>query len=188
MLSITGTVSAGDEENPEIEDNGRDIFGSFSFLPQFLFRHIDIESAWFYEENTETDYLYTSLKVTNLRYGFIRAIYSIHWEYNGEHYISGLHTHTNGIFEVYLAGSNNDFVEVEGTFNEDTNIITWKIPKTNIGNPKQGDVLTSTYAWTALRLVNQELNDKISDGELVKDAAPFIQSEYEYGKDYTIQY
>ena len=186
MLPITAI--AGDEENPEIEDNRRDIFGSFSFLPQFFFGHIDIESAWFFEQSTEPDYLIVSLKVTNLRYRYLRAIYSVHWEYNGEYYSTGLHTYSKGVFEAYLAGKDNDRVECEGTFNENKNIVTWKIPKTAVGNPEPGEVLTSTFAWTALRFINEILTIIVSDGELVKDAAPFIQSIYDYGKDYIIQY
>ena len=46
VLPITGTVFAGDEENPEIVD----IIGDTELV------FLDIESAWFYEKIDEPDY------------------------------------------------------------------------------------------------------------------------------------
>ena len=36
--------------------------------------------------------------------------------------------------------------ECFGLFDIDTDIITWKILKSNIGNPQKGDILTNTEA------------------------------------------
>ena len=46
ILPMTGTVMAGDEENPEIEDEAGDALG-----------YLDVLSAWFYENPDEPNYL-----------------------------------------------------------------------------------------------------------------------------------
>ena len=48
ILPITGTVFAGDEEDPEIEDEIKDT----------VWKHFDIVSAWFHENALEPDYLF----------------------------------------------------------------------------------------------------------------------------------
>jgi hypothetical protein len=49
ILPITGTILAGDEEDPEIVDEPDDD----------VFDYLDIISAWFYEKEEEPDYLFT---------------------------------------------------------------------------------------------------------------------------------
>ena len=48
MLSRNGDTVICDD--PEIIDDVEDLFGRFAFLPHSLFSHIDIESAWFFED------------------------------------------------------------------------------------------------------------------------------------------
>jgi hypothetical protein len=48
ILPITGTVFAGDEEDPEIVDEPEDD----------VFDYLDIISAWFYEKAEMPDYLF----------------------------------------------------------------------------------------------------------------------------------
>jgi hypothetical protein len=66
--------------------------------------------------------------------------------------------------------------------------VAFKINKIDIGDPQEGEILTRTYAWTALRFNFEPLCLLLGDGELVKDGAPFIESYDEYGRDYIIQY
>ena len=77
------TAFAGDPENPEIKDELNDT--------DLLF--LDIESAWFYENADEPEFLYTALKVHSLSLK-INAVYSIRWTYNGKEYVAGFDTYT----------------------------------------------------------------------------------------------
>jgi len=67
MLLITTivpiTVLAGDPENPELKDGVGDVLGTW---PQQSLKKIDMEAAWFYEDSSNQDYLYISLKIVDL--------------------------------------------------------------------------------------------------------------------------
>jgi len=60
-------VSAGDEENPEIEDPEDDVLlfamHQMPILGKF-FKHFDIISSWFHEDSDEPDILYITMKCT----------------------------------------------------------------------------------------------------------------------------
>lgn len=177
LIPINGKCILSD---PEIVDEKNDVFGPLAILP-LSFAHIDIISAWFYEDPNEPDYLFTAIKIRNLEYSsLLRAIYSIHWTYNGAQYVAAFHTQFSGNFEQQFAGKYYGGLEpCECSFDLETDTITWKISKSIIGNPKPGDVLTNTFAWTALRFYSSAL------GELAKDYAP---DGALYGKDYIIKY
>ena len=64
----------------------------------------------------------------------------------------------------------------------------FKLKKEYAGNLQQGDILTNTWAWTALRFNFEPMTILFSNGELVKDGAPFIEDNKDYGADYIIQY
>ena len=207
MLTMTfsSIVLAGDENDPEIKDNYNDQFGALVEYPTRMrtrialtllqmdsFDFIDIDSAWFYETELESEYLYTALKLKDLKINSQRAIYTIHWTFNGVAYAVGSHLINNGQNYSCFVGLdkrfNNNWQDADVTFDFDRNIITFKIDKKHIGNPQPGDSLTRTFAWTALRFNFEALSLMFSDGELVKDAAPFIDSYDEYGRNYMIQY
>jgi len=57
ILPITGTVIAGSEEDPEIDDEVPDT-GVFDYL--------DIISAWFFEKGDEPEYLFTQIVLNNI--------------------------------------------------------------------------------------------------------------------------
>ena len=179
---------AGDEENPEISDGERDITGLFGMLFPRFFTHIDITAGWFYENITNPDTLYVALKVKDLEYKKLRAIYSIHWEYNEKPYAAGLHTDSNGAYFIAYTGlfepGNETIYEIETDFNHETNIITWTIPKEYIGNPISGEILELPFAWNGIRFISdtwiQLFMKLFGDSEIAKDWA--------YGHDYTIQY
>jgi len=196
---------AGSKSDPEIKDNYDDQFGALIEYPTRMrtrialtllqmdsFDFIDIDSAWFYEKELESEYLYTALKLKDLEINSQRAIYSIHWTFNGLAYAVGSHLYNNGQNYSCLVGLdkrfNRNWQDAEVTFDFDNDIITFKIDKNHIGNPQPGDYLTKTFAWTALRFNFEALSLIFSDGELVKDIAPFIESSDEYGRNYMIQY
>jgi hypothetical protein len=208
ILPMTGTVLAGDEENPEIEDEEQedwDIFGPLIKYPS-LFRFftlfgildiesfdvIDIVSAWFYENPDEPEYLCTAIKLEDLEFINQRTIYSVHWKYDGTKYGVGIHTHSNGQYISCFAGEDRtrELYESVGSFDLENNIVTFKMLKEFIGNPQPGDILTKTFAWTALRFTFEPVT-VLFGGELAKDYAPGVDEEAgdpKYGKDYTIKY
>ena len=135
-------VSAGDEINPEIVDNVGD-------TPLSL---LDIESAWFYEIEDEPEYLFTSMKILYLKEKY-NAVFSIRWSYDGNEYAAGLNTFTFRD-KIFRSGQPknanywqwNQMPECDGILDIKEGTITWKIPKSSIGDPKAGDVLTNTKA------------------------------------------
>ena len=190
ILPIAGTVLAGDEENPEIEDEEDNIFD-----------YIDAVSGWFYEKEDESEYLYVSLKLVDLT-EHIGTVYAIHWKYNDVHYDVGLH---NGIFipritekhwscnyyepspiwfwrEVPIGTWNSS--SCSGSFDVDTEIITWKIHKNCIGNPQPGNELIRPHIFTAHRISKIGLIPFIGPiSYQLSDATSMYES-----KNYTIQY
>jgi len=205
ILIFSTNAIAGSEEDPEITDNYDDQFGALIEYPTRLrtrialillqmdsFDFIDIDSAWFYENEGESEYLYTSLKVKDLMMNSQRAIYSIHWTFNGIRYAIGSHLYNNGLNYSCFVGLDRRFnpkwKDADVSYDFESNIVTFKINKVDIGNPQPGDILTRTFAWTALRFNFEPLCLLFSDGELVKDGAPFIESYDEYGRDYIIKY
>ena len=180
ILPITGTVFAGDEEDPEIVDVTGDTDLDF----------LDIESAWFYENTDESDYLFISLKIKDLKESF-NAIFSIRWTYNDVVYVSGLSTYyykdkefRGGLRQRATYWQWKSMPECIGVFDQNTDIITWKILKGNIGNPQKGDVLTNTEASAVAGF-------PLSFIYLftVNDYRDFAPDDYgDYGQDYIIQY
>ena len=208
MLPITGTVIAGSEEDPEINDEEQEdwdicgpfisnpyLFKIFSLLGVFdieSFDVIDIVSAWFYECSDNPDYLYAAVKVEDLIFINQRTIYSVHWTYNGKNYGVGSHTHSDGQQISCFGGEDRtrNLYEAECIYDLENNIITFKINKEFVGNPQPGEMLTDTWAWTALRFTFEPLT-WLFLGELAKDYAPGVDEETyepEYGRDYIIKY
>ena len=184
MLLITTilpmTALAGDPENPEIEDELND-----TYLP-----FLDIVSAWFYEKADEPEYLYTALKVQSINLK-ANAVLSIRWSYDGKEYVTGFDTY---IFQddVFRSGDPKsasswqwrNMPECDGTIDRTTNVITWKVLKSNIGNPEKGDVLTNTRAAAVPDGYSSFIY--FLTGRDYRDFAPNTQDEY--GLDYVIQY
>jgi len=85
MLPITGSVIAGDENDPEIvDDPDTDVFD-----------YLDIISAWFYENADEPDYLFTALKIKEISPLYFKQHLTVHWEHNGVECASGMHIGVN---------------------------------------------------------------------------------------------
>jgi hypothetical protein len=195
MLLITVVIPfnviAGDEENPEIKDRRLDVklFGIIGGIPQSYFKHIDIISGWFYEDNNEPDYLFVSLKMRDLQStsDTLEALYSVCWIYNHVPYQTVVKLHSNGIFGSYYVVVNNDkSYSCEGTLDIEDNIITWRVPKDIIGNPQPGESLTTTSAYALLRPYDESTNEVGAD--IFKDLTNRLvaRPSEKYGDDYII--
>jgi len=177
---ISVNVFAGSEDGPEITD----IIGDTDL------GLLDIESAWFYEIQDEPEYLFTALKIKDLKESF-NAVFSIRWMYNNEDYVSGLNTffYREKVFRSGLPHRAsyrqwNNMPECEGILETETGIITWKILKSNIGNPQKDDILTNTKANAVPGFPISFLY--FFTGHDYRDFAP--DNVGEYGFNYTIQY
>jgi hypothetical protein len=205
IIILPTTAMAGDENDPEITDNLNDQFGplvdyptrvrtkiALTLLQMNSFDFIDIDSAWFYENEFEPNYLYAALKLKDLSVTSQRAIYTIHWKCNGVPYAVWSHLYNNGQNYSHSVGVdkrlNCHWHDAKVTYDFNRSIVTFKIDKQDIGNPQPGDLLNRTFAWTALRFNYEPLTLLFSKGELVKDAAPFLENNTGYGRNYIIQY
>lgn len=173
-------VSAGDEQNPEIVDEIGD-------TPLSL---LDIESAWFYETQEEPDYLFVTMKILYIKERY-NAVFSIRWSHNDIDYAAGVNTFTfrDTIFRCGLPKQAtywqwNRMPTCEGIIDSDEGKITWKIPKSSIGNPQPGDILTNTKANAVPGFPISFLYFLLQFD--YRDFAP--DSYDEYGQDYKIIY
>ena len=172
-------ATAGDQENPEIQDELED-----TDIP-----YLDIESAWFYESDDEPEYLYTSLKIRQFN-PYANAVLSIRWSYNGKEYVSGLDTHKHKD-DIFRSGdpqraTNRQWKampECTGIIDQEEHIITWKILKENIGNPEKGDLLTEARAAAVPGFPESFIYFIL--GRDYRDFAPSQQDVF--GLDYVIQ-
>jgi len=188
-ITFSITVLAGSEEDPEIVDE----------LDEESVEYLDIISAWFYEKEDEPQYLFTALKIKEINPYHLKQHLSVQWEYNGEFCAAGLIIGYGKPWLYYSAGYGHGwwfqefYEEIEGDYDDETGIITCKIPKEMIKNPQKDDVLTKTRAETFQRwgfIGRLGFNRfwvfalySLSTGKVPFDAAPS-----EYGRDYVIQY
>lgn len=192
MLLITTilpiTVLAGDEENPEITDTKGDAFG-----------YIDINSVWFFEKEETPEFLFVSMKINEPSKFIPQQTFGIFWKHKNIEYSCGL-----GLgfsfkdwkhFDMIKYNDKVEIIEINGTYNLETGIITCEIPKAIIGNPQTGDVLTDTWSNAFRRL---GLIGRIGFTRSVLDAIillvfgnnmwDYAPERGEYGLDYIIQY
>lgn len=190
ILLTNGTVIAGSEEDPEITDEEDEAQDNFNIL-----------SAWFYEKEEEPDYLYTALKLKNIDTTKTKQHLSVKWEHEGVKCAASLIIgYDEDWWFSYEAGYGHGFwfqehyQQIEGDFDEETGIITCKIPKNIINNPVKGDVLTNTRASTFQRF--GFIGNLGFDGWFIhtlifiitgKSANDFAPNDG-YGRDYIIQY
>lgn len=181
---------AGDEEDPEIEDE----------IENDVVDYLDIISAWFYEDAQQPEYLFIGLKVQEINKVPLKQKLTVHWEYNGIACAAGLAIGYGSPWFIHSAGWGHGlrfqehYQRVNGTVDEEAGIVTFKIPKEYIKNPQKGDVLTNTYALTFQRFGflgrigfdRAILRSLISllIGQNLKDFAP----NDGYGSDYVIKY
>ena len=148
ILTINHIATAGEEKNPEIIDAGNDT----------LLNHYDILSAWFHEVEDESGYLFISIKVNSLSTIWLGGTYLVEWASTSGRFASGSMIGMGIMNNSWRCGDYSkgsytkfdDLIPCEGSFNTDTNIITWKIPKSEIGNLKTGDLLSNTKAVSCI--------------------------------------
>lgn len=191
LTSFSMVVSAGSEEDPEIEDEA----------DSNVVDYLDIISAWFYEESEQPDYLFVCLKIKQIEENEFKQKLTVHWEYQGIECAAGVAIGFEESVYHFSAGWGHGFwfqehyQKIDGSIDEEKGIVTFKIPKEYIKNPQKDDVLTNTYALTFVRIGflgkigfdRQLLRSVISlfaGGDLT-DAAP---ESVRYGRDYVIQY
>jgi hypothetical protein len=154
------TISAGNEDNPEFEDDiGDVVYLEEQINPLFnlFFKNIDIVSGWFYEKSEDPDTLYVALKMNNLRLPYFMVVYGVVWEFNGNYYGCGLRTHSKGDYfdeiVVYYdeQGEHMDTIPGIVSFDTQSNIITISVPKDIVGDLQPGDKISSFYANALLR-------------------------------------
>ena len=190
ILPITGTVLAGSEEDPEIEDE----------IEDDVVEYLDIISAWFYEKSDQPDYLFIGLKVKEINDVILKQKLTVHWEYNGIECAVGMAIGYGEPWFSYSAGWGHGFwfqehyQQIEGDCDEETGIITFEIPKDFIKNPQKGDVLTNTYALTFQRFgfLGELGFDRVILRSIIflitgQNLSDFGPNEG-YGKEYIIQY
>jgi len=113
---------------------------------------LDIEAAWFYEQVNEPDYLFTAMKIHMIKENY-NAVFSIRWSYDGKDYAAGVNTFylrdtifRSGLPKRATYWQWNRMPICEGILDIEERVITWKIPKSSIGDPQPGDMLTNTKA------------------------------------------
>lgn len=187
----TQPLLAGDEENPEIEDE----------IEDEVVDYLDIISAWFFEKAEEPEYLFICLKVKEIDENPMQQKLTVHWEYNGIECAAGLaigYDETD-VFK-HSAGWGHGFwfqehyQAIDGSVDTEKGIITFKIPKEYIKDPQPGERLTNTYALTFQRYgyigklgFDRALLQIILYVLTGEDRSDFGPNEG-YGKDYIIQY
>jgi len=190
-LSFIIVVSAGSEENPEIVDEeDTDVVD-----------YLDVVSAWFYEKENEPDYLFTALKMKEISSNHLKQHLIVHWKINDIPCASGMVIGYGIPWFDFTAGYGHGwwfqehYQRIEGEYDQETGIITCKIPKSIINNPQKGDVLENTYASAFERFgfIGRMGFDRailrtvlfLISGEDVVDFAP---ETTDYGRNYVIQY
>ena len=191
LTVISMNVFAGSEEDPEIIDEEEDdVQDNFNIL-----------SAWFYEKEEEPNYLYTALKLKNIDTAKTKQHLVVKWEHEGVECAASLHIgYDEDWWFSYQAGYGHGwwfqehYQEIEGEFDEETGIITCKIPKNIINDPDKGDVLTNTRASAFQRFgfIGMLGFDRWFIHSLIfiitgKSASDFAPNDG-YGRDYIIQY
>ena len=194
------TALAGDPENPEITDAIGDARA-----------YLDIKKAWFYEDPSTPEILYTTIEITKPSSIPFKQHLVVTWQMNGEYYASmlaiGYYLNKSRWFEyVSIIGRGqfgdpeSTFSYIQGSFDTTKGTVTCIIPKSTIGNPKPGDVLTNTHSqcferfglWGSLGFspfARNFLFEVILKKWQLEDTAPDpVNNEWVYGLDYIIQY
>ena len=196
-LLITTTipliVSAGDQDHPEITDTVGDARA-----------YLDINKAWFFENSSSPEMLYTTIELTKPNVIPFKQHLVVAWQMNGEYYASILFIGYNisqwlEFYAIIGRGHWGDpqpiATPIQGSFDVARGTVTCIMPKSTIGNPQPGDVLTNTHSecfqrfrfWGRLGF-SPFLRDYIFDKVLQKWQLEDFAPDDGYGSDYIIQY
>ena len=188
-LLLMPLVSAGTENDPEIQDENQDV-ALWIFLKgplsNLLFKHLDILSCWFSENHTEPDTLYVSMKIHTIRPSLFNATYTVQWYYQDIWCYCIMNIDRKGEVEQAYTGyliDNHDYRnETICKIDETRQIITFSIPKVYVNNPGVGEVLRDPFAVTILMPYSNRLISRFPILGLVG------YDEAMEGRDYIIQY
>jgi hypothetical protein len=187
------TALAGDPDHPEITDTIGDA------RP-----YLDIKKAWFYEDPSTPEMLYTTIELTKPSIIPLKQHLVVSWEMNGEFYASMLAIgyslakwldYNSFIGRGAFGDPKPTISVIQGSIDTTKGTVTCIIPKSTIGNPTPGDVLTKTQSvcfqrfglWGSLGFYppfRYFLFDVMLKKLQVEDVAPDVG----YGLDYIIQY
>lgn len=193
LTSLPIFVSAGIEDltDPQITDEEGDAFG-----------YIDIDSVWFYENEETPDFLYVSMKINEPSELIFQQTFATFWYYKDIRYSVSLHLafsvkewYKFRVGEEKESDRREEHTKINGSYDLDTGIITWFVPKDDIGSPTAGDLLTNTWS-NAFRRVGfigrigftRHVIDAIIVQVLGNNMWDYAPERGEYGLDYEIQY
>ncbi|MBN2603199.1 MAG: hypothetical protein JXA91_03595 [Candidatus Thermoplasmatota archaeon] len=193
---LTLFANAGSEKNPELEDETGERRST-----------IDIKSVWFFEKPDEPEYLYVNMKLANFKIFRIGQSFSVDFKINNKRYDVWLDKFF--FIEFYYL----ETVQISGQVKKINSIISWKVPKSLIENPKAGgkitDISPSSVDGLYLRfrvIIPMQILEKwfnISYNDFYDSEIPILKKFYDYsqdvfnfaidwteseGKDYIIQY
>jgi len=176
-------------DDPQIIDDTGDAFG-----------YIDIESIWFFEDENNPDFLFVSMKIADPSEFTFQQTFAFFWTHKDVQYSCSLHLGFDFFeWKKYRAGKyeweDQDVSMINGSYNFNSGIITWKIPKTLIGNPQAGDVLTDTWSNAFRRLgvigrigFTRTILDQVIYQILGNSMWDYAPERGSFGNDYSIQY
>jgi len=163
LLGILAPAAiGGDEENPEVSDGENDVaFLNGRYQNPLLspyFKHIDIVSAWFFENPDLPDTLFISLKFSDFRPCMLTAWYAMFWEMGYESWAAVIELNKG---EIELAGvqlHNTPWIEIDDFFSIDeaNAILTFSMPKEFIG-VASGDTIRYPFAAAAIEFSSDVL-------------------------------
>lgn len=182
-------VCAGDEADPELIDDERDVRMWFLFKGPFvniLFKSIDILSCWIYEKPEEPDNFFITIQMRSLHFGYFNTTYTMLWECNNNSgYAFFGHKLKNEQFYA-IVGYREHFTDYRYETNASVDIekktVTITVPKKYVGNLSVGDVLENPLCGATLRPNKEALSYRFPFLSL------FAYDEVLNGRNYTIQY
>ena len=185
LLCTTLLPSIMANDDVQILDNSQDVMESKLskfFFPDQLVNTIDVLEAWFFEDPAEPEYLFVTIKISNLGPKFFHQIYGVMWRYNDVEYYASYHSMYFGIRQQAFGGKfarlNCNSISVSCDYIYEGALITIKVPKKDVGDPQPDDILTKPYAWTGIRFAS------LSFLNICVDYAGY--NEEQYGLDYII--
>ena len=189
LMLVAQGVSAGDESDPEIRDDEKDVQSWIFFkgpFSNFLFKHIDIVSCWFFEDSAEPDMFYVTLKVREFRFSLLNTTYAVQWYYNDVWCYCLMNVGRNGAVQSARVGYFNGTIEYRNetvfAVDEAKNTVTITVPKACVCNPGLGAVLTDPFAAAIL----------LPNSEKVLNLFPLVSlvgsDDAIEGRDYSIEY
>jgi len=154
---LTQVALAGDEDHPDLVDDSRDVkvilkIGTLHGpTAEILFKNIDILSAWFWEDASQPENLYVTLKMGNVRVGLFSTTYLFDWQYDGKYCFACVgHNFLSNHWSAEVGYEDEEYYnyETNAVIDYKKNTITVTVPKEYVADPQPGTVIQKTYAAT----------------------------------------